>query len=117
MSALADVPGLELPPADKPYADNLYWVFGVMLKEGVPLDAEGAIRRLADLGVGTRPFFWPMHEQPVFRRMGLFPDESHPFAERMARMGFYIPSGLGTTREQRSRVVEGVRRVLIGSEG
>jgi len=116
-SALADVPGLELPPADKPYADNLYWVFGVMLKEGVPLDAEGAIRRLADLGVGTRPFFWPMHEQPVFRRMGLFPDESHPFAERMARMGFYIPSGLGTTREQRSRVVEGVRRVLIGSEG
>ena len=77
------------------------------------MDAEVAMRRLAEKGIGTRPFFWPMHEQPVFRKRGLFPDEKHPFAERMARRGFYIPSGLGTTAEQRSRVVEAVRQVLM----
>jgi len=26
--------------------------------------------RMAKAGVGTRPFFWPLHEQPVLRRMG-----------------------------------------------
>ncbi|MDP2645431.1 MAG: DegT/DnrJ/EryC1/StrS family aminotransferase [Desulfobacterales bacterium] len=112
-SALADVPGLDLPPLDQPYALNLYWVFGVMLQDEVPFDANGAMSRLAEKGIGTRSFFWPMHEQPVFIKMGLFGNEHHPFAERMARRGFYIPSGLGMTEEQRTRVVEAVRAVLM----
>ncbi len=36
-----------------------------------------------------------MHEQPVFTEMGLFKNESYPVAEKLARNGFYIPSGLG----------------------
>lgn len=112
-SAFADVPGLDLPPVDQAYADNLYWVFGVMLKDEVSSDANSVMRQLADKGIGTRPFFWPMHEQPVFQKMGLFMNEHYPFAERMARRGFYIPSGLGTTDEQRTRVVEGMRDIFM----
>ena len=41
-----------------------------------------------------------MHEQPVFHKMGLFQNESHPIAEILARKGFYIPSGLAITNEQ-----------------
>jgi perosamine synthetase len=70
------------------------------------------MKRLTDLGVGTRPFFWPMHEQPVFKRMGLFADDRHPNAERIARRGFYLPSGLALTDEQISRVADAVRRIL-----
>lgn len=112
-SAFSDVPGLDLPPVDKAYADNLYWVFGMMLRDEVSFDADRAMRQLANQGIGTRPFFWPMHEQPVFHKMGLLMDEHHPFAERMARRGFYIPSGLGTTGEQRTRVVEVMRDIFI----
>jgi len=61
----------------------------------VPVDAKGMMKKLGDRGIGTRPFFWPMHEQPVFHKMGLFAGESHLVAERIARRGFYIPSGLG----------------------
>jgi perosamine synthetase len=53
-----------------------------------------------------------MHEQPVFRRMGLFAGERHPNAERIARRGFYLPSGLAITDEQIERVVEAVKRIL-----
>jgi perosamine synthetase len=56
--------------------------------------------KLHDLGIGTRPFFYPMHKQPVFRKMGLFSNESYPVAEYMAERGFYIPSGLALTDEQ-----------------
>lgn len=91
---LQGLPGLELPLSNVDGAQNVYWVYGVVLKEGVPFDAQEAMRRLAALGVGTRPFFWPMHEQPVFRKMGLFADETYPEAERLARRGFYLPSGL-----------------------
>ena len=53
---------------------------------------------LGNKGIGTRPFFWPMHLQPVFQKMGLFKEENHPVAERLARMGFYLPSGIGVSK-------------------
>nr|MBA2761243.1 aminotransferase DegT [Segetibacter sp.] len=50
--------------------------------------------------IGNRPFFWCMHEQPVFKNMGLFKDEHHQVAEKLARNGFYVPSGVGLTQEE-----------------
>jgi perosamine synthetase len=53
-----------------------------------------------------------MHEQPVFRRMGLFAGDHHPHAERIARRGFYLPSGLALTDDQMVRAADAVRRTL-----
>jgi perosamine synthetase len=104
--------GIQLPVPSTPYADNIYWVYGLVLEDNVPFDAREAMARLARLGIGTRPFFWPMHEQPVFRRMGLFEGESHPAAERIARRGFYIPSGMALSDEQIARSAGAVREIL-----
>jgi perosamine synthetase len=84
----------------------------LVLHDDIAFDAAEAMRRLATLNVQTRPFFWPMHEQPVLRRMGLFVDESYPVAERLARRGFYIPSGMALTEAQIRTVVDAVREVL-----
>ena len=104
--------GIQLPVASTPYADNIYWVYGLVLEDHVPFDAREAMARLAKLGIGTRPFFWPMHEQPVLRRMGLFAGESHPVAERIARRGFYIPSGMALSGEQIERAAAAVKDIL-----
>lgn len=109
---LLDVEGLQLPVEKTEYADNIYWVYGLVLKDDVPFDAEEAMRRLAQFGVGTRPFFWPMHEQPVFQKMGLFSGETYPIAERIARRGFYVPSGMALTEEQMERVAREVKRMM-----
>lgn len=109
---LAEVEGLELMPARTDYAENIYWVFALVLKESVPFDGKEAIRRLLQAGIGTRPFFWPMHEQPVFQGMGLFHGERHPVAERIARRGFYIPSGMALTDEQQATVVAAIKELI-----
>lgn len=109
---LGDIPALQLPLSTWPHADNLYWVYGVVIDEAHPLDAEAAMKALAAEGIGTRPFFWPMHEQPVFRKMGLFEGVKLPVAERLARRGFYLPSGLALTEAQTVRVAEAVHRVF-----
>jgi perosamine synthetase len=109
---LAGVKGLQLPLARTDYAENIYWVFGIVLADHVPFDAAAAMKKLAALGIGTRPFFWPMHEQPVFQKMGLFARETHPNAERLARRGFYLPSGLTLTEQQIDRVAAAVRELL-----
>lgn len=110
---LSNTPGLQLPLPQTDYADNIYWVYGLVLKDEVPFDAEEAMRRLAQHKIGTRPFFWSMHEQPVFRKMGLFDEVFCPVAEKIARRGIYIPSGMALTDEQMERVATSLKEIIL----
>lgn len=105
---LADVEGVQLPLAKTNYADNIYWVFGMLLDDQLGFDAEEAMQRLGKKKIGCRPFFYPMHQQPVLKDMGLFKGESYPVAERLYRRGFYIPSGMALTEKQIEKVAETV---------
>lgn len=109
---LSGLPHVLLPRPQTPYAKNIYWVYGLVLGDGVPFDADEAMRRFTEHKVGTRPFFWPMHEQPVFRKAGLFSGERYPVAERLARRGFYIPSGLALTTAQIEQVATVANKIL-----
>lgn len=112
LELLKDIPGLQLPLAQTGYADNIYWVFGLVLNDEVDFDANAIMKQLGERKIGTRPFFWPMHQQPVLQKMGLFAKTSCPVAERMARRGFYLPSGLALTAEQQEVVAENLRVVM-----
>ena len=109
---LADIADIRLPLARTSYAENVYWVYGVVLEDTHCLDADQAMARLKQQGIGTRPFFWPMNQQPVFRRRNLFSGERYPVAERIAERGFYLPSGLALTDSQIDRVIGTARSVL-----
>ena len=109
---LSGAAGIQLPVAKTNYATNINWVYGIVLDDSVPFDADEAMKQLAAKNVGTRPFFWPMHEQPVYRSMGMFDGESYPNAERIARRGFYVPSGLALTDDQIVRVSDAVKELL-----
>jgi perosamine synthetase len=110
--ALSSLASVQLPLPATNYAENIYWVYGMVLNDNVPFNAAGAMQRLGKLGIGTRPFFYPMHWQPVLKEMGLFAGEHYPVAERIAERGFYIPSGMALTLEQMDEVVARVREVL-----
>ncbi len=109
---LADIKGLILPIQKTDYADNIYWVYGLVLDRNITVDNRTIQKMLQEQGIGSRSFFWCMHEQPVYRRQGMFKGETYPNAEYLARKGFYIPSGLALTEEQMERVATGVRKVI-----
>jgi perosamine synthetase len=112
---LADVKGLQLPLAKTDYAENIYWVYGLVLDKNVPFNGEEMMKKLQKRGVGSRSFFYPMHEQPVFKKMKYFEGEHYPVAENLARRGFYLPSGLALTPAQMVRVAQTVKEIM--SEG
>lgn len=109
---LRGVAGIQLPLAHTSQADNIYWVYGIILDEKLGIDAEEAMKRLGARGIGTRPFFYPMHQQPVLKNMGLFANESYPNAERLYRQGFYIPSGMGLTVDQVAASASALKEIL-----
>ena len=109
---LQEIPGLRLPLKKTSYAENIYWVYGLVLEEEVDIDNRKMQSMLAEEGIGARTFFRCIHEQPVYRNKGLFQDEKYVNGEYLARKGFYIPSGLALTEEQMERVVLGVAKVM-----
>jgi perosamine synthetase len=100
---------LELP-AEMPWATNVYWMYGLVRDERIGFDAAEFARRLAARGIDTRPFFLGMHEQPALLGRGLFAGERYPVAERIARRGLYLPSGLTLADAQLERVAAAVRQ-------
>jgi perosamine synthetase len=104
---LRGIKGFQLPLESTDYSDNIYWIFG-LVAESEELKNQ-TIKKLTNLQIGTRPFFWCMHEQPVFQNMGLFKGESFPIAENMARCGFYLPSGLGLDSIEVMEVIKHIR--------
>jgi perosamine synthetase len=110
---LAGLKGASLPLPATDYAQNIYWVYTIVIDADRNIDADRAMAELARRGIGTRPFFWPMHQQPVLRR--LFPglEVTHlPVSEHLARKGFYIPSGLGLDLAQIPFISQAVRDVV-----
>lgn len=108
---LKDMKGLQLQ-VEEPWARSVYWMYGVVLSEETGMEAGQFAKRLRERGIETRPFFVGMHEQPVFHKRGLFVNERYPVAERLARQGLYLPSGLALTGEQLEHVCNAVHEVL-----
>jgi perosamine synthetase len=107
-SLLQSTESLQLPLLKTAYAENIYWVFGVVLSPSNGITAQQAMKTLADQGVGTRPFFYPMHLQPVLSKY-LTKTMAFPVAEHLANFGFYLPSGLGITNDEIVKVANTVR--------
>lgn len=110
---LGDLKYIQLPLQSTDYANNIYWVFGLVLDESLGMNADEAMKRLAEQGVGCRPFFYPMHKQPILHAMGAVSEsDCCPVSETLHERGFYIPSGMALTDEQIKTVAAAVRQAL-----
>jgi perosamine synthetase len=122
-------PPLQLP-IEREWAKNVIWMYAVLLKENkstrsyfekdwstlspdhyAKWPSYRIMDKLSQKGIETRPFFIGMHEQPVFRKQGFFKNESYPVTERIARTGFYLPSGQAITDTQISEVSSALKEV------
>jgi perosamine synthetase len=108
---LKDIKGLQLP-CEENWARSVYWMYGIVLSDSISMNATEFADALRKLEIETRPFFLGMHEQPVFHRRGLFSAEKYPVAERLARRGLYLPSGLGLKEDQITIVCDAIHSLI-----
>jgi perosamine synthetase len=108
---LEDLEGIHIP-AEADWARNVYWMYGIVLDKGMGFDAGQFAVELKKRDIDSRPFFWCMHEQPVFSQMGLFEHDSHPVAENLARQGLYLPSSPTLTETEIDQVCHAVKDCL-----
>jgi perosamine synthetase len=88
-------PGFTLSP-EAEWARNAYWINCAVLAEDFPLSRDAVMGRLAQAGIETRPFFYPMHVLPMYRE----PGSNFPVAEGLAARGLNLPSSAALTEDE-----------------
>jgi perosamine synthetase len=86
--ALAGLDWVTLPRAGD--GEIVDW-FVYVLRLHPDIDRDGLIGRLAALGVPSRPYFAPLHLQPLYRRMFGFGPGDFPVTERVAASTLALP--------------------------
>ena len=99
-----------LPPFIS-YSKNIYWVVGILIKNKKIKSSLLAIK-LRKFGIMTRPFFWPMHEQQIFKKMKLFKKSKFPNSSYLARYGLYLPSYYNLNNKQIDYISSVVNNIL-----
>jgi perosamine synthetase len=110
-SKLKKIKNIQLPLDKTSYAKNIYWVYGIMLKNK-NASSKKYIQILKKEGIECRPFFCPMHLQPVFKKMKFFKNQRFPVSEDLFKKGFYIPSGIGTTKLEMNIVIKKMIKIF-----
>jgi perosamine synthetase len=102
-SLLRGIPGLTLPP-EAEWAKNVYWMYSILVDDDFGMSRDDLIAYLKSKNVDSRPFFYPIHLQPLYIQQ--FKDERYPVAERLAWMGINLPSGNELTEEHIQYIAE-----------
>ena len=96
---LKGVEGIALP-VEKEWVKNVYWMYSILIEEEFGMSRDKIMDKLEEKGIETRPFFVPIHQQPVFHKMGWYEDENYPITERLAITGINLPSSSGLKEEE-----------------
>ena len=93
------------------WAKNVYWMTSVLLGEDFPIGRDELIAKLANGGIETRPFFYPMHSLPMYSDFNK--KEQFPVSERLAANGLNLPSSATLTIDDIVFICEKIRELLF----
>ena len=110
---LSNIEMFYTPLDEQEYAKNIYWVYGLVLKRNSNISLSTFMKKLMNEGVETRNFFWPLHQQPILKKMGFFKKIKLPVAEYLGRNGLYLPTGLSLTTSQQKFVINKVKKIML----
>jgi perosamine synthetase len=106
---LKGIKGLQMQPEKKGYK-NSYWMNGILIDEKkFGISARKLSQRLNEKGIGTRPFFKGLSDQPAMKKYGSDCEGNYPISDWLFENGFYLPSGSGLKESEIKYVCDTIR--------
>ena len=102
---LNDVKGIICPPQAK-WAKNVYWLYSILVEEEFGISRDELIKELNFAGIDSRPFFPPIHTQPIYntgQHLGV--------SEELASKGLSLPSSAGLQYHEVDRVCDVIKSI------
>jgi len=107
-SLLKEIEEITLPPSTRGMK-NVYWMYGILLKNWSRVTRDTLRYELANRGIETRTFFIPIHRQPVYE--GWFKG-NYPNSEYLCTNGLYLPSSTSLTEKQVRYVAGTIKEIF-----
>ena len=103
-----------IPETTRSYAKNIYWVIAfVITNKNLKIDGKKLMKMLLKYGIQTRPFFWPMHKQKVFKeKYKINTSGKYKNSEYISKYGLYLPSSLDIKSNQIKFICNKVNSIL-----
>jgi len=99
-----------LPPFNS-FSKNIYWVVGILIKNK-KMTALNLSKKLLKFGIETRPFFWPMHQQSIFKKLKLFKNKNYPNSTYLSKYGLYVPSYFFLKKKEINKISNVINKIL-----
>ena len=90
---------------------NSYWITGLVLGKTHNMDKHEFMKRLSDLDVPSRPFFYPLSQLPAYNEFNKYKDRNVNAYDISSR-GVNLPGAANLTDDQLKFVCEGIKEVL-----
>ncbi|WP_282941180.1 DegT/DnrJ/EryC1/StrS family aminotransferase [Paenibacillus sp. RC67] len=97
-------------PTEKEWAKNVYWMFSAVFHSFTEEQRDEVMQRLYQLGIETRPFFYPMHKLPPYQH--LQPASEFPVSNRICSQGINLPSYGSLTSEDIQYISANLKQVV-----
>tara|TARA_B100001121_G_C18695705_1_gene624940 strand:- start:1849 stop:2967 length:1119 start_codon:yes stop_codon:yes gene_type:complete len=102
-----------IPEPNKYYAKNIYWVVGILVvNKKLKLNALKIMNRLKKKGIGTRPFFWPMHSQKILKKYN-FKKKNFKNSDYLSKYGFYLPTSLSIKNKEIDYICKEINKIIL----
>jgi perosamine synthetase len=100
---------VQIPAPNVGSTNNHYWVYGIVLENKI--DRESVMKKLFELNIETRPFFWPLHLQPVVKNLDI-QNNHYKNSEKLGKSGFYIPMGKHVSKSNQKKIVLKIKSII-----
>lgn len=94
-------------PLELPWAKHVFWMYTIFLKKGGEYEREKLRQHMDEMGIETRPVFYPMHMLPPYAE-----DTVYPTADRWSLRGINLPMHLDLTENDVQRIVHTLETAL-----
>jgi perosamine synthetase len=105
--ALTDLEDKIILPTQAPWAKQVFWMYTIFLKSGGEQQRDAVMHRLDEMGIETRPVFYPMHVLPPYKE-----NAAYPIADLWAQRGINLPTHQDLTPTDVQRIADSLREAL-----
>jgi perosamine synthetase len=83
-------------------------MYNIFLKKGDESRRDLLMRRMEEMGIETRPVFYPLHTLPPYME-----ERSYPVADLWATRGINLPTHLGLVYADVKRIAQALHKALV----
>lgn len=86
---------------EMPWAKCVYWLYSILIEDSFGMNRDELAEKLAENGIETRPFFYPIHIMPPYKNGQRF-----LMSERLSVKGLNLPSAVTLAKEDIESIVK-----------